>query len=128
VATRRAGNSSQTTNFVWRLRYCPLCAEYVECIIRTVDPEALEKANVKLVIIGNGSRRMLPAYSKKVMRSPFEMYTDPKLRVYRGLGMTKQTHDGGDEDDKGDYITMGAMRGTLEVAKRATKMPLGRPG
>ncbi|KAJ9091551.1 hypothetical protein QFC21_007176 [Naganishia friedmannii] len=122
------GGGVQTIVVFIRHWYCPLCAEYVECIIRTVDPETLERANVKLVIIGNGSRRMLPAYSKKVMRSPFEMYTDPKLRVYRALGMTKQTHDGGDEDDKGDYITKGAMRGTLEVAKRATKMPLGRPG
>ncbi|KAJ9104932.1 hypothetical protein QFC19_003727 [Naganishia cerealis] len=124
-----AGGGGQQTIVVFiRHWYCPLCAEYVECIVRTVDPEALEKANVKLVIIGNGSRRMLPAYSKKVMRSPFEMFTDPKLRVYRGLGMTRQTHDGGEEEDKGDYITMGPMRGTLEVAKRATKMPLGRPG
>ena len=45
-------------------RYCPLCAEYVESIVRSVTPEALESAKVKLVIIGNGSRRMLPAYSK----------------------------------------------------------------
>lgn len=45
-------------------RYCPLCAEYVESIVRSVTPEALQSANVKLVIIGNGSRRMLPAYSK----------------------------------------------------------------
>ena len=44
------------------------------------------------------------------------------------MGMTRQTHDGGEEDEKGDYVTMGTMKGTLAVAKRATKMPLGRPG
>jgi hypothetical protein len=124
-------------------RYCPLCAEYVESIVRTVDPETLQKARVKLVIIGNGSRRMLPAYRKplslsavrlltsfpgKALHCPFEMYTDPTLDVYRALGMTRQTHDGGEEDEKGDYVTMGAAKGTWRVVKRATKMPLGRPG
>lgn len=56
------------------------------------------------------------------------MYTDPTLDVYRALGMTRQTHDGGEEDEKGDYVTMGAAKGTWKVVKRATKMPLGRPG
>lgn len=56
------------------------------------------------------------------------MYTDPTLDVYRALGMTRQTHDPGEEDEKGDYVTMGTAKGTWRVVKRATKMPLGRPG
>lgn len=107
--------------------YCPLCAQYTESIIRTIDQEALDRANVELIIIGNGSYKMIPGYSKSI-KCPFKMYTDSKLKLYRALGMTRQTGDAGDEDDKGDYIRMSTLESTWEVAKRASKMPIKNPG
>ncbi len=76
---------------------------------------------------GNGSSKMAKGY-RSIFKCPFKVYTDPKLRVYRGLGMTRQTMDGGPEDAKGDYITKSALQGTLSVVKNAPKMPLRRPG
>lgn len=107
--------------------YCPLCAQYTESIIRTIDQESLERAKVELIIIGNGSYKMIPGYSKSV-KCPFKMYTDSKLRLYKALGMTRQTGDAGEEDEKGDYVRMSNLESTWQVAKRATKMPLKNPG
>lgn len=107
--------------------YCPLCGQYVDDIVRSIDKDALEAANVELVVIGLGSPRLLPAYSR-VMKCPFRMYTDPTLKLYRGLGMTLKTFDEGNEEDKGDYIVKTSGEATLAVMKRAIKMPLGMPG
>ena len=107
--------------------YCPLCAQYTESIIRTIDQESLDRAQVELIIIGNGSYKMIPGYSKSI-KCPFKMYTDSKLRLYKALGMTRQTGDAGAEDEKGDYVRMSNLESTWQVAKRATKMPLKNPG
>jgi hypothetical protein len=107
--------------------YCPLCAQYMESIIRSIDQEALDRARVELIVIGNGSYKMLPGYTKAI-GCPFRMYTDSKLKLYRALGMSRQTGDAGAEEDKGDYIKLTMMEGTWGVAKRATKMPLRNPG
>lgn len=107
--------------------YCPLCGQYVDDIVRSIDKDALEAANVDLVVIGLGSPRLLPAYSR-VMKCPFRMYTDPTLKLYRGLGMTLKTFDEGPEEAKGDYIVKTSGEATLAVMKRAIKMPLGMPG
>ncbi len=44
---------------------CPLCQDYMHSIARTVNPEALKRAGVSLVIIGNGSAAMIKAYRRK---------------------------------------------------------------
>ncbi|WRT66141.1 uncharacterized protein IL334_003094 [Kwoniella shivajii] len=108
--------------------YCPLCAQYMNSILTQVSLDALEEANVDLIIIGNGSDKMLNGYRNKSFRCPFKMYTDPTLALYRALGLTRQTGDGGDDDDKGDYLVQSAMESTLQTIKRATKMPLKNPG
>lgn len=63
-----------------------------------------------------------------MLKNPFKIYTDPKLRVYRQLGMSFCTGDGGPEEEKGDYIVKDNLHGTWDVAKRAVRMPLGKPG
>jgi hypothetical protein len=42
--------------------YCPLCAQYMNSILAEATPEALENADVDLVIIGNGSDKMINGY------------------------------------------------------------------
>lgn len=46
--------------------FCPLCAQYMKSIVDQVSPEALEEADVEMVIIGNGSAKMLPAYKSEL--------------------------------------------------------------
>lgn len=45
--------------------FCPLCAQYIKSIVDQVSPEALDEADVEMVIIGNGSAKMLPAYKSE---------------------------------------------------------------
>jgi hypothetical protein len=127
--------------------YCTLCAQYMDSIIKEVSPEALEEADVDLIIIGNGSNKMIDGYKSewahgfrflvdhradivadKSFRCPFKMYTDPTLALYRALGLTRQTTDAGPDEEKGDYLVQSGLEQTVSTIKRATKMPLRNPG
>ncbi|EIW70889.1 hypothetical protein TREMEDRAFT_18693, partial [Tremella mesenterica DSM 1558] len=107
--------------------YCPLCAQYLNSIISQVSPQALEKAKVDLVIIGNGSYKMLAGY-KKSFRCPFPIYTDPSLTLYRILGLTRQTTSTGPSSSSGDYLVQTPLQSTAQTLKRATKMSISSPG
>ena len=98
----------------------------------------MEEANVDLIIIGNGSHKMLNGYRSesvdmatgtglivdKHFRSPYRMYTDPSLALYRALGLTRQTGNSGPDDEAGSYLVQTAMESTKQTLKRATQMPL----
>lgn len=123
--------------------------------VKEMDPDALEKAGVKLVVIGCGNYGMIKAYSgecyglrhqnlersrvelrrftldlERTFHSPFPFYVDPKLELYRAMGMTLQTLDTGPEKQKGGYVKHGAVLGTLGVVKRALAngMPVTKNG
>lgn len=72
----------------------------------------------------------LSARIERIFKSPYPLYVDPHLRLYRALGMTLKTMDAGPEEDKGEYIRHGALVGTLSVIGRAVKggMPVLRKG
>ncbi|ORX36902.1 AhpC/TSA antioxidant enzyme-domain-containing protein [Kockovaella imperatae] len=108
--------------------FCSLCAQYMQSIVSQVRPEALEAADVNLIIIGNGSVKMLPGYKNKAFNCPFPMYTDPSLELYRALGQTRQSGDAGADEDAGDYLVQSVMQQTVSTVKRATMMPLRNPG
>jgi hypothetical protein len=76
-------------------------------IVHLTEPSFVQKAGVKLVIIGNGSPSMIKAYRDDVFHCPYEMYTDPSRKVYNTLGMTLRTTNGGDEAEKGSYVKHG---------------------
>lgn len=40
-----------------------MCAQYMKAIVRDVRPEALEEAGVQLIVIGNGSAKMIDGYA-----------------------------------------------------------------
>ncbi len=46
------GGGRKTVVVFIRHWYCPLCAEYMESIVREVDLDALERANVNVIVIG----------------------------------------------------------------------------
>lgn len=105
-----------------------MCAQYMNSILAEVSLEALEEANVDLIIIGNGSDKMLNGYRNKAFKCPFKMYADPTLSLYRALGLTRQSWDAGADEDKGDYVVQTAMESTMQTLKRVPKMPLRNPG
>lgn len=43
-----------------------MCAQYMKAMVRDVRPEALEEAGVKLIVIGNGSAKMIDGYACKL--------------------------------------------------------------
>lgn len=48
--------------------FCPLCAQYMDSILAEVSQEALELAEVDLILIGNGSDKMLSGYRSTLPR------------------------------------------------------------
>jgi len=111
--------------------WCPLCQDYMYSVMREVDPVALGRAGVKLVVISHGSPAMIRAY-RQIFRMPpsIPLFTDPSRTLYRALGMTLRTLDGGPEDDKGDYVRHGQLAGIGMVVKNAivTRMPIYAKG
>ncbi|KAE9398144.1 hypothetical protein BT96DRAFT_995173 [Gymnopus androsaceus JB14] len=73
---------------------CPICQDYMYSIARNVDPNALKKAGLRLVIIGNGGWEMIKSY-RRIFKLPYPVYTDPTAALYTALGMTLRTLDPG---------------------------------
>jgi AhpC/TSA antioxidant enzyme len=107
--------------------YCPLCSDYMISLVATANPDALRDANIDLVIISDGSPKMIAAY-RKIFKCPFPIYTDPTRNLYRALGMTLRTLDAGPAEEAGDYITHGPLGWMRMVLKNAVRMPLANAG
>ncbi|KAF8591207.1 hypothetical protein K439DRAFT_1289389, partial [Ramaria rubella] len=109
--------------------WCPSCTDYVRSITEEVDLEILDEAGVKFVIISNGAPAMIKSYSS-IFNLPFPLYTDPSRALYRTLGMTLCTTDGGPDSQRGDYIRHGVASGIGMIMKNALKvrMPLHKNG
>ncbi|KAG9028321.1 hypothetical protein FRB95_006594 [Tulasnella sp. JGI-2019a] len=110
--------------------WCPMCQDYMRTVVKDVRPEQLERAGVKLVVIGCGDPGMIKAYNERIFKSPYPFYVDPHLRLYRALGMTLKTLDAGPDVERGEYVRHGAFVGTLSVIKRAlmSGLPVIRKG
>ncbi|GJE96261.1 AhpC/TSA antioxidant enzyme-domain-containing protein [Phanerochaete sordida] len=109
--------------------WCPLCQDYMYSISRNIDPDALRRANLDLVVIGNGSPAMIRAY-KQIFRMPFQLFTDPSHKVYHTLGMTLRTTDPGPEERRGRYVRHGLVGGIAMVVRNALRvgMPVWEKG
>jgi hypothetical protein len=107
--------------------YCPFCSDYMISLVATANPDALREANVELVIISDGSPKMIAAY-RKIFKCTFPIFTDPTRKLYCALGMTLRTLDAGPKDEAGDYIIHGPLEGLGMVLKNAVKMPLAKGG
>ncbi|KAF7428262.1 hypothetical protein PC9H_007483 [Pleurotus ostreatus] len=107
--------------------WCPLCQDYMASVSRSVSPEMLKRAGVKLVIISNGSHKMIRSY-RKIFRTPFQVYTDPTHRVYDALGMTTEVAD--EFTAPGGYVRHGVFSGIAMVVANALKvgMPVWERG
>ncbi|EJF64769.1 hypothetical protein DICSQDRAFT_52225 [Dichomitus squalens LYAD-421 SS1] len=109
--------------------WCASCQDYMYSISRNVNSEALKRAGVDLVIIGNGSPGMIKSY-RNIFRTPFPLYTDPTLRLYAALGMTLRTNNPGPDAEKGEYVRHGLIGGIAMVVRNALRvgMPVWERG
>ncbi|KAJ8509053.1 hypothetical protein ONZ45_g8722 [Pleurotus djamor] len=106
---------------------CPLCQDYMASVTRTVSPEILKRAGVKLVIVGNGSHKLIKSY-RKIFRTPFQVYTDPTHQIYDTLQMKSEIT--GNPGAPCGYVRHGMLGGIAMVVGNALKvgMPLWENG
>ncbi|TDL16467.1 hypothetical protein BD410DRAFT_698765, partial [Rickenella mellea] len=97
---------------------CPACQDYVRSIVTDADVDILDKAGIKIVLIGMGSPSLIRPYAK-LLRSRIPLYTDPTLAIHRALGMTLRTTDAGPEHARGDYIAHGVVGGIARMLSSA---------
>ncbi|KIJ66908.1 hypothetical protein HYDPIDRAFT_85923, partial [Hydnomerulius pinastri MD-312] len=109
--------------------WCPLCQDYMFSVSSNVDPKLLKQAGVNLVVVGNGSYNMIKSY-RQIFRTPFSVYTDPSLRLYKALGMTLRTMEPKSQRKRGGYVRHGHMSGIAMVFKNAVRvgMPVWEKG
>ncbi|CAO1635305.1 unnamed protein product [Sympodiomycopsis kandeliae] len=109
--------------------FCPMCQEFAHSMQR-LDPLPLQRANLGLIVVGQGHPHVLSAY-KKVTGVPewIKMYADPTRKLYKVLGMTKKTNDPGPACAKPDYVQKSMLKGSLSAIRKGLfEMPLRTPG
>lgn len=79
------------------------CQDYVRSVASEVDIEALERAGLKIVLIGLGPHHLITPY-KHLTQTPFPVYTDPTLSIHKALGMNLRTTDPGPDSECGYYV------------------------
>ncbi|ODN75785.1 hypothetical protein L202_05792 [Cryptococcus amylolentus CBS 6039] len=78
----------KTVIFFIRSFWCGQCQDYTLASISILSKEALEKAGVRVVIVGHGNWKVLKAY-RNLFNCPFDIYVDGPRRLYRLMGLTK---------------------------------------
>lgn len=71
--------------FFIRTFYCGQCQDYTLASIAHIDPEALKRHNIRLVIISNGNWRHIKPY-RELFKCPFPIYVDASRKLYRHMG------------------------------------------
>lgn len=75
----------KTVVFFIRTFWCGQCQDYTLASISILSPEALERAGIKVVIIGHGSWKVLKAY-RRLFKCPFPIYVDGPKKLYSLMG------------------------------------------
>ncbi|KAL7418966.1 hypothetical protein Q5752_006650 [Cryptotrichosporon argae] len=84
----------RTVAFFIRHFWCGQCQDYMFASVSQLDPAALEAAGIRVVIISNGSWKIIKKY-RQLFQCPFPIYVDGPRRLYQLLGMIKMTNDFG---------------------------------
>lgn len=117
-----------TKNHVDVSRRCSQCQNYVDAITK-VRPEVLAKHNMNLVIVSNGSWKMIKSYRKLLgNKCPYPIYTDRAKHIYTCLGMTLRSWDAGKGPEVGNYIQHSLGGSIIAGIKSGVKLPLKPPG
>ena len=107
--------------------WCGFCQQF-SMSVKHIDPLPLKKANMDLVLIGQGDWQIIKAY-RQVMGVPYPIYADPNRHIYRALGMTLRTNDANPVCARPDYATLSMTKGILVAIKKGIfDMPIRNPG
>ncbi|WWC85594.1 uncharacterized protein L201_000458 [Kwoniella dendrophila CBS 6074] len=119
----------KTVIFFIRHFWCGQCQDYTFASLSLLDPVALEKAGIRVIIISNGSWKIIKAY-KKLFNCPFPIYVDGPRRLYQLMGMTKMTNDFGPLFKGRAAYHQRAVPGQLlhGLGNAFFRMPLANPG
>ncbi|KAK4056913.1 hypothetical protein OIO90_002163 [Microbotryomycetes sp. JL221] len=101
--------------------YCGLCMDFLSFLKARVSLEDLQRADVKLIVIGNGDYTMIKGY-REMLELPFPVYTDADKKTYNALGMTRRTLDAGKFDKPPEYIIRGMFSNVVGSIKSAFKI------
>lgn len=82
IASRPA---PKTVVFFIRHFWCGQCQDYTFASLSLLDQFAVAAAGIRVVIISNGSWKIIKAY-KKLFKCPFSIYVDGPRRLYQLLG------------------------------------------
>jgi hypothetical protein len=75
----------KTVLFFIRHFWCGQCQDYTFASLSLLDPVALAEANIRVVVISNGSWKIIKSY-KKLFNCPFPIYVDGPRKLYQLLG------------------------------------------
>lgn len=75
----------RTVVFFIRFFWCPQCQDYTAASIAKLDPAALAKANIRVVIISNGNWKHIKPY-RELFNCPFPIYVDGGRKLYTLMG------------------------------------------
>ncbi|MCO5589802.1 hypothetical protein L7F22_043771 [Adiantum nelumboides] len=109
--------------------FCPFCQMFAQSI-QKVDPLPLQRANLGMIVIGQGHWHVTKSY-KEVMKIPqfVQIFSDPTRKIYSALGMTLRTNDAGPACSRPDYQTMGTFKASMVAIKKGVvDMPIRMPG
>ncbi|KAM0747739.1 hypothetical protein T439DRAFT_328401 [Meredithblackwellia eburnea MCA 4105] len=77
---------------------------------------------VYILLISSGSPSLIPIYRAR-LECPFPLYVDKSRKLYKTLGMTRKTWDGGKESEKGSYVTQSQLKNVVSSTVNGLRMP-----
>jgi hypothetical protein len=75
----------KTVIFFIRTFWCGQCQDYMFASMSQLDPVAIEKAGIRVIVISNGSWKIIKSY-KKLFKCPFPIYVDGPRKLYSLFG------------------------------------------
>jgi len=75
----------RTVVFFIRTFWCGQCQDYMFASMSQLDPVAIEKAGIRVIVISNGSWKIIKSY-KKLFKCPFPIYVDGPRKLYQLFG------------------------------------------
>lgn len=82
---RDASLTPRTIVLFIRHFWCGSCQDYMLHSVAKLDPEVLEKHNVKVVVIACGGWKTIKSY-RSLFKCPFPMYADSPRKLYTLMG------------------------------------------
>ncbi|XP_041855403.1 peroxiredoxin-like 2C [Melanotaenia boesemani] len=100
---------------------CYSCKEYVDDLSK-VPREALEDAGIRLIVIGQSAHHHIEPFCL-LTGYPYEMYVDPKRRIYQKLGMKREERFT-DNAHPSPHVKSGLFMGQIKSIWRAMTSPV----